>query len=406
MADSPVYLTIQFGARRRYAVPALIAREKMGGHLVTDITGDHDLGKVISTLVPKPLRPGAIQKMSQRKVPSELLDRTTTFPSVALKHHLKMRKCHSQIEMHNERKRFCCEMSQKMMNAKLPEFTHVYSAWGEGIDFLEAQKKEGKTILIEVLVSPETYQIVWDLRKNYPDFPNPYSQEYVDAERAYWDRVLNIGDYFIVPSEFVAKTCRVEDPEKIIKVPYCTPEGWNKVESKPKQGRILFVGSADIRKGIHILGQAAQSDDCKDFQFYVAGGVVDQVKQHAMTKKLKFLGRVPRTEIQNHFASADVFVLPSYAEGSAEVIYEALAIGLPVVTTFESGSVVRDDVEGLIIPKDDPEALAKAIAKIVNDRELRNTMSENARKRAEEFSWDIYGKRLAYALRNFETPNF
>lgn len=406
MADSPVYLTIQFGARRRYAVPALIARENMGGHLVTDITGDHDLGKIISTLVPKSLRPSAIQKMSQRKVPTELLDRTTTFPAVALKHHLNMRKCRSQIEMHTERKRFCSEMSQKMTKAKLPEFTHVYSAWGEGIDFLEAQKKAGKTVLIEVLVSPETYQIVWDLRNEYPGFPNPYSQEYVDAERAYWDRVLKIGDYFIVPSDFVAKTCRVDDPKKIIKVPYCTPEGWNKVDSKPEQGRILFVGSADIRKGIHILGQAAQSDECKDFQFDVAGGVVDQVKNHAMTAGLNFLGRVPRTEIQKHFATADVFVLPSYAEGSAEVIYEALAIGLPVVTTFESGSVVRDGIEGLIIPKDDPEALAKAIAKIVTDPDLRNELSANARKRADEFSWDMYGKRLAYALRIFETPDF
>ncbi|MGH8102620.1 MAG: glycosyltransferase [Chthoniobacterales bacterium] len=101
------------------------------------------------------------------------------------------------------------------------------------------------------------------------------------------------------------------------------------------------------------------------------------------------------------FARADIVVLPSLAEGSAAVIYEALAAGLPIVTTPEAGSVVRDGIEGRIVPSRDPEALANAIAETVEDREKRERMAYAARERAREFTWERYGERLIAALKSF-----
>src|SRR6185503_19097558 len=94
------------------------------------------------------------------------------------------------------------------------------------------------------------------------------------------------------------------------------------------------------------------------FEFRVAGNVTPRVAQQSICRPLKFLGRVPRAGMVSEFARADVLVLPSLAEGSAEVTYEALACGVPVITTPEAGSVVRDGVEGRIVPSRDPEALA------------------------------------------------
>jgi glycosyltransferase involved in cell wall biosynthesis len=91
-------------------------------------------------------------------------------------------------------------------------------------------------------------------------------------------------------------------------------------------------------------------------------------------------------------------VLPSLAEGSAETTYEALACGVPVVTTLEAGSVVRDGIEGRIVPSRDPEALASAIAEIVQDRQKRERMSRAARERARDYTWERYGERLLAAL--------
>ena len=64
------------------------------------------------------------------------------------------------------------------------------------------------------------------------------------------------------------------------------------------------------------------------------------------------------------YQQADIFVLPSIEEGSALVTYEAMACGLPVVTTPNAGSVVRDGVEGFIVSIRDPDALAERIESV------------------------------------------
>jgi glycosyltransferase involved in cell wall biosynthesis len=86
------------------------------------------------------------------------------------------------------------------------------------------------------------------------------------------------------------------------------------------------------------------------------------------------------------------------AEGSAEVTYEALAAGLPVITTRSAGSVVRDGIEGFIIPERDPEKLTVAIRQIVEDRSLRDRMSVAARTRARDYTWQRYAGRLLAVL--------
>jgi glycosyltransferase involved in cell wall biosynthesis len=100
-----------------------------------------------------------------------------------------------------------------------------------------------------------------------------------------------------------------------------------------------------------------------------------------------------------YFQQADVFVFPSLYEGSALVIYEALASGLPVITTPNSGSVVRDGLEGYVVPIRDARALAEKIAQLYSDRALRKDMGARARRRAEEYPWSAYRRRLAEFIR-------
>jgi glycosyltransferase involved in cell wall biosynthesis len=125
------------------------------------------------------------------------------------------------------------------------------------------------------------------------------------------------------------------------------------------------------------------------------------VRSQKACRHLNFLGRTSREKIAEEFACADIVVLPSLAEGSAGVIYEALAAGLPIVTTPEAGSVVRDGIEGRIVPSRDPETLANAITEIVEDRQRRERMAHAARERAQEFRWERYSERLIAALKSF-----
>jgi glycosyltransferase involved in cell wall biosynthesis len=71
------------------------------------------------------------------------------------------------------------------------------------------------------------------------------------------------------------------------------------------------------------------------------------------------------------------------------------------VTTLEAGSVVRDGSDGRIVPSRDPEALANAIAEIVEDRQKRERISRAAREQARCYTWARYGERLVEALKSF-----
>jgi glycosyltransferase involved in cell wall biosynthesis len=102
--------------------------------------------------------------------------------------------------------------------------------------------------------------------------------------------------------------------------------------------------------------------------------------------------------MRRHYRTADVFVLPTLCEGMALVHLEAMAAGVPVITTPNCGSVVRDGIDGFIVPVRDPDALADRIEQIVSDRALRQRMSEAARERAREYSLSRYAERLLGAL--------
>lgn len=400
---TPKYLVIQLGARRRYAVPALLCNQGMGGFLYTDHCAEVGLGKMFSKYIPKQLQPSAVKKILSRHLPPELIPKTTTFDSQALRHQLASRLAgHNQAKQIRAGRSYIQSLEKAMIAKGLGEWTHVYSMFGEGHEFLQFARNHGRTIVTEVFLSPLTHKITQQLRLENPELEKPFTPEYMAFGQERWDRVMEMSDYFIVPSAFVAETIDLPEEEKASRcllVPYCTPPGWTSLEAHPEPGRVLFVGSCELRKGIHLLADAATALKAKSLRWRAAGGVSEAIRHHERFKNLTFLGRVPRTEIHQEFAAADFFVLPSFAEGSAEVIYEALALGLPVITTHEAGSVVRHEQEGLIIPRGNTQALCEAVERLIQDRDFRNHLSQNARKRAQNFQWEQYGERLARACR-------
>ena len=111
-----------------------------------------------------------------------------------------------------------------------------------------------------------------------------------------------------------------------------------------------------------------------------------------------YVGQVPRSRVMDEFRRADVFVLPTLCDSFALVHLEAMACGVPVITTPNCGSVVRDGVDGFIVPIRDAAAIADKVELLLTDRALRARMGRSARERAEEFTWARYGERLLGAL--------
>ncbi|MBK6741981.1 MAG: glycosyltransferase [Hydrogenophilales bacterium] len=113
---------------------------------------------------------------------------------------------------------------------------------------------------------------------------------------------------------------------------------------------------------------------------------------------LELTGPVPRVQMLKHYSSADVFLLPSKCEGSAGVVYEAIAAGLPVVCTPNTGSVVCDGVAGFIVPIRDAKAIGEALSNFIHQRELLVLMGHHERLKAQSFGLAQYKTRLISML--------
>jgi glycosyltransferase involved in cell wall biosynthesis len=153
-----------------------------------------------------------------------------------------------------------------------------------------------------------------------------------------------------------------------------------------------------LRKGSPYVAEAARRMAGRAVFRMVGSCNLPQPVRSTLGDLVELTGPVPRLEILDHYAWADVFLLPSICEGSATVVYEALAAGLPVVTTANTGSVVRDGTDGFVVPIRDADAIVEALTGLHENRGRLAEMSRQARVRAKDFDLSAYGRRLRQAL--------
>ena len=123
---------------------------------------------------------------------------------------------------------------------------------------------------------------------------------------------------------------------------------------------MLWLGQVNVRKGIHYLMEAARKLEKENIHFDVVGpiGILSDAVASA-PRNVTFHGPVGRDQTANWYRKADLFVLPTLSDGFAITQLEAMAHGLPVITTPCCGEVVSDGVDGFIVAPRDAEALAK-----------------------------------------------
>jgi glycosyltransferase involved in cell wall biosynthesis len=400
------FIVAQIGARHGYAVPAILEQAGLLERFYTDICGDVGWGRQIARARCVPGLCGRLARLAGRRLPRAIWGKTRTFGWVACRHAWRARRTHGDAAAFRAQLRFSDALGRAMARAGYGSATHVFSMLGECAPFLIEGSRRGLKVASEVYIMLSTERLLAMERREFPDWePDLPDFAAIRREAMPEDVLLTRSDHFICPSPAVQDdliaTFGVSRGRTSL-VPYGVHAYWLALEPRPVRGRILFAGEPNLRKGIHYFAMAAQRlrRSGHGYRFRVAGGVARTVAEQPLCRGLDFLGRVPRERIHEEFAAADVFVLPSLAEGSAEVTYEALAAGVPVVTTVAAGSVVRDGVEGRIVPERDPEALADAIARIVEDRDRRARMSVAARERARDYTWERYGERLVGALRS------
>lgn len=217
---------------------------------------------------------------------------------------------------------------------------------------------------------------------------------------------VELSNKFLVPSEIVKHSLLYNGKiniEKIIKVPYgvdttkfvCSTE-----KKKNDKLKILFVGQVTCRKGINILMKTIERFSNDEVELFIAGGFNQNsiwYMNYADRENIHYLGFVTRDVISHLFASVDVFVLPSFAEGLALVGLEAMSCGLPVICSRFSGvnDLIKEKSNGLVIDVFDNNSLYSAIKYFIDlDPNKYKDMSLNARKIAGVYTWNNYEKQI------------
>jgi len=171
--------------------------------------------------------------------------------------------------------------------------------------------------------------------------------------------------------------------------------------------RLLFIGKMGFLKGEQDLLRALQSvvKVAPNFRLDMLGQLSDTIaaecRESGMQPLIDHLGPVALEERLAFFKRADVFVLPTYAEGTPISMLEAMAAGLPVISTPVGGipDVVEDGVEGFIVKPGDVEALANRLAQLINDPERRRRMGQLAQDKVRPFNWDVVLPQLEREIR-------
>lgn len=143
--------------------------------------------------------------------------------------------------------------------------------------------------------------------------------------------------------------------------------------------QVLWLGNVILSKGIQYLIETARMLQGRNIRFLLAGPMgLSQKVVEVLPDNMKLLGRVTRDQLSKVYRQAHVFVLPTISDGFAITQLEAMAHGLPVITTPNCGRVVTNGAEGLIVPARDSRALTDAVLRLNSDRKLLREMSANA----------------------------
>ncbi len=252
-----------------------------------------------------------------------------------------------------------------------------------------AKRQKMTTVIVEDVAHPKSsHEIMKQISKKHK----------LNKNRV---KLANETDYTITFSDFSRQTY-VDNgfPEdKVFAVPTGTDiEKFRPGTKEDDLFRVIAVGNYNNRKGFQYLLKTWENLKLENAELVIVGNPQGEMKKiiKEYRKKLSNLRVIYyTTDVVRYYQNSSVFILPSLLEGSARVVYEAMACELPVICTPETGSVIENEKEGYIIPSKDVSAIEKAILKLYNNPEHAKQLGKRGRKKiVEKYQWKHFSDRV------------
>jgi glycosyltransferase involved in cell wall biosynthesis len=397
----------QLGARMHYAIPRMLHDAGMLERLFTDICAVKGWPRWLHS-IPQSLRPHSLKRLLDRiprGVPLELITAFTRFGQEYARRRALSR---SVTELTSACLWAGRQMCEQVLVQDWGRATGVYTFNSAGLEVLKAARQRGLYGIMEQTIAPYRIerQLLQKEHEHFPDWEDPLEAderlaEYAAREEAEWQH----ANLILCGSEFVRQgIAECGGPaEKCQVVPYGVDISFglpDRPQGRSGPLRVLTVGAIGLRKGSpYVLETARRLKGKAEFRMVGSVGIRSEALAR-LREHVEVIGPVPRSEILKQYAWADVFFLPSLCEGSATVTYEALACGLPVVTTPNTGSIVHDGEEGFIVPVRDVDAMENCLGFFAAHSAMLKRFSTGALALSKSITLVAYSERLIAALRS------
>ena len=284
----------------------------------------------------------------------------------------------------------------------------IVSMYAAAYETFSLIKKQGGTAVLNFVNSHPSYHNRY--LKEFAHISNDHHELIPQWVEHKVEKEIEAADLILVPSLFVAKQLQnVNVPiHKIAVEPYGvnlsafypSPSSRQKLRAK-KPVHCLYVGQISHRKGIKSLMEVARQCLKLPIRFTLIGPLVSPEVLKNIPRNTVYKGSTIIGGVAEAMREADMFILPTLEDACALVVFEAMASGLPVITTTQNGSgeIIRHGEDGLIVPPGDVSTLVEEIERLVSDQTWRLEIGEKARKKVERsYSWADYGNRILSRL--------
>ena len=223
------------------------------------------------------------------------------------------------------------------------------------------------------------------------------------------------ADFVAVPSLFAKRSFIANGvpEEKLLHTPYGVDlRNFIPGTKRDEVFRIIYCGGRTLRKGLTYLLQAFTELQMRNSELLLVGpGSKDtdhMIAQYA-NQNVRTIGPFPERDLRDYYSQGSVFCQPSVEEGLSLVQLQAMACGLPVIATTNTGAedIIEDGQEGFIVPIRDPEAIKSKLLLLCESPELLAEMGQASLRRAQTgLTWSDYGDRVVGEYQRAMGPDY
>lgn len=394
------------GARRHYAIPRLLHEAGLLDKFVTDsYVGNKPLLRAALKSIPRSLASAQVTRWLGRSSDALPGNKVHSNEFLGLWYAWKQRSAHGHEKWYALNREVSRRFARTVRRAGIADSAALWAFDYAALESFQLARQAGLRCILEQTVLPrrEHFALMRAECERWPGWQPDLQVPQHDAESLEREeQELAMADRIIVGSSYV-KDCidriRPGMPVTLVRSGVDTskfrmPPGKTDRQGRPL--RLLFVGEVGLRKGIQYLLEAVRDMPASSVEVRVAGTIKLQREQLApYAERVRFLGAVPRLQMMELYAWADVMILPSIVEGSALSTYEALLSGVPVITTANAGSVVTSGADGFLVPAQDSGAIRRAIETYLDEPDTLARHTLSAAALSGELGLERYQRELA-----------